>query len=203
MTSRILLGALLCLAACSAPQGKKIGSTSSTGGTLPAVASGPNGSEAAPAMPSGMPTTTTSSVITYADRDGVVGLHTAKTLTVKLPALQRDGYEWRLGEIPDSTVLKLVSSEYTPGENPRKAGEQTLTFEAVGPGDVNVKLWYGTLWNSRSESTRNFDFIASVTPEPEKVVVKSKKSKPSKKSQKAPERAHPKPVPSEPIPVTT
>jgi predicted secreted protein len=196
MTPRILLGVFLCFAACSAPQGKKIGSNTGTGATLPPVATGPNsGSQAAPVMPS-MPTTTTSPVISYADRDGVVGLHTAKTLTVKLPALQRDGYEWRLGEIPDPTVLKLVSSEYTPGESPAKAGEQTLVFEAVGPGDVDVKMWYGTLWASRSESTRTFDFIASVTPEPEKVAKKSRKAKATKKSQ-APARS--KLVPSQPI----
>ena len=183
MTPRILLGAFLCLAACSAPQGKRIGYNSNTAtplepGVAP-VATGPGGAGAAPVAP--MPTTTTSPVITMADRDGVVGLHTAKTLTVKLPALQRDGYEWRLSEIPDSTVLKLVSNEYTPGEGPAKAGEQTLVFEGVGPGDVNVKMWYGTLWASPMES-RTYKFIASVTPEPEK---KAKAKKPKKSKPKA------------------
>jgi predicted secreted protein len=186
MNSRILFGMFLCLAACSAPQGKKIGAVASNGGAvngLAPVASGPGGAtaESIATIP-----TTTESILNYnsiraqpGGHQEIVGLHTGKTLTVKLPAMNLNGYEWRMSEIPDPTVLKLVSKEYTPGPAPGKAGEQTMVFEGVGPGDVNVKMWYGTLWASSFEAP-TAKFIASVSPEPAKPSAKS-----SKKSKKA------------------
>jgi predicted secreted protein len=148
---------LLCLAACTAPQGQKIAMNDG----LAPVASGPS---------------TKLSTITLNNRDEIVSLNPTSTVTVKLPSYNRDGYEWRLSEIPDSTVLKLVSKEYTASEDWTKPGEQTMVFEAVGPGDVDVKMWYGTLWASPMDSTRPYHFVASVSPEQPKPAKKSKKS---------------------------
>jgi predicted secreted protein len=146
----------LCLAACTAPQGKKLAMNDG----LAPVASGP------PVQ---------LSTITLSNRDEIIGLHPSSTLTVKLPSSNRDGYEWRLSEIPDPTVLKLVSTAYTPGEDWTKAGEQTMVFQAVGAGDVDVKMWYGTLWASPMDSARPYHFVASVSPEEPKPTKKSKK----------------------------
>jgi predicted secreted protein len=122
---------------------------------------------------SGPPTKTAS--LTFSNSGEMINLNPNATVKVKLPSYNRDGYEWRLSEIPDPTVLKLVSKEYTPGEDWKKPGEQTMVFQAVGPGDVDVKMWYGTLWASRMDSAKPYDFIASVSPEELKPAKKSKK----------------------------
>lgn len=156
---RILpLGILLCLAGCSAPQGTKLASAD----TLPPVASGP------PSMTAGL---------TYSNRGELVNLYANSTLTVTLPSHQRDGFEWRFTEVPDPTVLQLVSKEFTPGPDRRTPGAQKMVFRAVGPGDVNVKMWYGTLWASPMDSAQSYDFVAAVSPEAAKPVKKSKKKK--------------------------
>jgi len=161
MPRLILLGLLLCVAACTAPQGKKLAMNSG----LAPVATGP---------------ATKAALLTLNNRDEMISLNPNATVTVTLPSYNRDGYEWRLAEIPDPTVLKLVSKEYTPGGNWTKPGEQTMVFQAVGPGDVDVKMWYGTLWASPMDAARPYAFVASVSPEEPKPAKKAKKR--SKKS---------------------
>lgn len=156
MQRPILLGLFVCLTACSAPQGEKL---TTTGGLAP-VASGPP---------------TKAATLTYANRGEIVSLRPSALVTVKLPSSNRDGYEWRFDEVPDPSVLKLVSKETVPSGNLAKPGEQTLTFEAVGPGDVAVKLWYGTLWASPMNSAQPYDFIVSVSAEEPKPAKKSGK----------------------------
>ncbi len=152
----ILLGLLLPFAACTAPQGTKLASTD---GLVP-VASGPPTKEA---------------TLTYRNRGELVSLYPNSTVTLKLPSYNRDGYEWRFAEIPDPSVLKVVAEEFTPSGDMTKPGEQTLVFQAVGPGDVDVKMWYGTLWASPMDSAKPYDFVASVSAEEPKPAKKSKK----------------------------
>ncbi len=127
------------------------------------------------------------STVTFKDFNKTVGLSPSKTVTLKLPAMEQDGYQWHLSEMPDPTVLKLVSKGYTPGPSPekdkpgpRKAGEQTMVFEAVGPGAVNVKLWYGTVWESPLDDAKPFHFIAEVAPEEPKAAKKKTGKHPEK-----------------------
>ena len=40
------------------------------------------------------------------------------TVTILLNADPDDGYRWRLSEIPDSSVLKVVSQEFVPAATP-------------------------------------------------------------------------------------
>lgn len=146
---------LLSVVGCSAPQGKKL--ADNPAGLAP-VATGPSSQSA---------------VLTDASNNEVVSLYKSGTVTLKLKGTQRDGFAWRLAEIPDPTVLKLVSKQYTPGATMHDPGEETWTFQATGTGDVNVKMWYGTLWASPADSARNMDFNASVSDEPQPVQKKS------------------------------
>lgn len=156
---RILpLGILLVLAGCTAPTGTKLATTSG----LAPVASGPP---------------TQSAALTYENRGEMVNLYANSTLTVTLPSHNRNGYEWRFTEVPDPSVLQLVSKDFTPGSDPRAPGEQILVFQTVGAGDVNVKLWYGTLWASRMEAAQPYDFIASVSAEQPKPAKKTPRRK--------------------------
>jgi predicted secreted protein len=156
----ILLGAV----ACTAPQGQKIGAN---GGALPPVATGPAG-----------PITRTAK-LSLAQKGELVNIAKNGTVTVTLESSQQDGYQWRFSEIPDPTVLKLVSQNFTPPPTGGGQGRETWVFQAVGPGDVNVKMWYGNLHDTSVVGNPTYDFVAAVADQ----------TAPEKKSKKAPKKA--------------
>ena len=167
----ILIGA----AACTAPQGKKL-SANGSGAGLPAVAEGPGGSATQPSVPA-----TREAVVTQHDMGKTVGVYNQGTVTVTLEAAQAYGYSWRLSEIPDETVLKLASQDYTPPASGTGRGEEKWVFQAVGPGEVAVKMWYGNTLKSSLSGNPTFDFIASVS---DKTQPSEKKTQAKKKTVK-------------------
>lgn len=130
------------LAACSAPQGKKIaGSTA-----LPAVASGP---------------ATTTASLTWLNKGEMINLKRNGTVTVVLDSIAASGNAWRLSQIPDPTVLKVASHEYMAGESTSPQGSEKWIFQAVGPGDVEVNMWYGKIGPAPLDSTLTYKFTVS------------------------------------------
>jgi predicted secreted protein len=111
------------LAACQAPQAKKY---SDTKRELPAVALAPAVEHA---------------VIYEAERGSLVAVKPGGTVTVYLSANSKSDSKWRLSFIPDPTVLKLVSQEFVPTEGSFR-GEEKWVFEAVGEGEIDLRLWY-------------------------------------------------------------
>ena len=146
------------LAACSAPQGKKL---AANGAGLAPVASGP---------------ATRAANLTNGHSGEVVSLYKSGTVTVTLDAGQQNGYQWRLSEIPDPSVLKLVSQDFIPGPTPEAKGQQKWVFQAVGPGDVEVKMWYGDLRTAPVTGDPTYNFITSVSDQTEPAQ-KTKKAK--------------------------
>ncbi len=114
--------AALSLAACSAPHGKKYADTNRE---LPPIA---------------LPEPVKKAELFESQTGNIVALKPGGTLTVWLSSNQKSGFSWRLAEIPDATVLK-VSSEYQPA-TATSTGQEKWVFEAVGEGDVDVRLWY-------------------------------------------------------------
>ena len=114
---------VLTLAACSAPHGKKYAAAKRE---LPPVA---------------LPPAVAKAEVFESQQGTIVALRPEGTLTVTLSSNHNGGYAWRLSEIPDPTVLKLVSNEYFPA-SPTNAGTEKWVFQAVGSGDVDVRLWY-------------------------------------------------------------
>jgi predicted secreted protein len=108
--------------------------------------------------------------VTEGEKGKVVGVYSQGTLTVTLDEARSDGYMWRLAEIPDASVLKLVSQDYTPPASGQGRGQEKWVFRAVSPGDVNVKMWYGNTRESSLGGNPSFDFVASVSDQakPEK-----------------------------------
>ncbi len=160
----ILLGAV----ACTAPQGKKL--ARNTDGLDP-VATGPS-----------VPLTKAAN-LSLGEKGAMVNITKNGTVTVTLDSTQVDSYRWRLSEVPDPTVLKVVSQEYTPPAGGVGRGTETWVFQAIGPGDVEVKMWYGNLLNTSVSHKPNFDFVASVSEheQPEKKTTSVKKTKKSPK----------------------
>lgn len=133
------------LAACTAPQGKRLSDNSA----LPAVASGPATKAATLRWPSSIP-------------DEMVNLKHSGTVTVILDSIKASGNEWRLSEIPDPTVLKVASHEYIPSESTSPKGAEKWVFQAVGPGEVKVNMWYGKVGPAPLESTPTYHFLVAV-----------------------------------------
>lgn len=137
---------------CTAPQGQKLTAdaalaarTVTTGTTTATV---PTGTPGLAPVASG-PASATATLGTQNEGE-TVRLNPNGTITVTLPAAYRRGCTWRFAEIPDPTVLKLVSKDFTPGESPAQPGEQTMVFQATGLGDVPVKLRYGASGRRRT-----------------------------------------------------
>jgi len=151
--SCILIGAV----ACTAPQGRKISASGTSSGLAP-VAEGPGDA----AMETSVPATQEAAV-TEADKGKVVSVVNQGKITVTLEAAREDGYAWRLAEIPNSSVLKLVSEDYTPPASGQGRGEAKWVFRAMGPGEVKVKMWYGNLRESSLGGNPGFDFVASIS----------------------------------------
>ena len=131
------------LAACSAPQGKKYAATNRE---LPPIA---------------LPAPVKAAELYESQQGNIVALKPGGTLTVWLSSIQKSGYGWRLAEIPDATVLKLVSSEYLPG-SAASAGQEKWVFEAVGGGDVDLRLWYTSPRREQCGSAPVFKCVVSV-----------------------------------------
>ena len=136
-------------AGCSAPQGKKLASNQ-----VPApIATGP---------------ASKSATVIWKNKGEVISLQRGGTVTALLQANQNDGYAWKFSEIPDPTVLKLLSKEYIAPTKPNEVGQEKWVFQSTGPGDVEVKLFYGNLRPSEVFYTVTYNFIASVNDEPVK-----------------------------------
>ena len=134
----------LTLAACSAPQGKKY---SATNRELPPIA---------------LPEPVRKAELYDSQSGNIVALKPDGTLTIWLSSNRQSGYAWRLAEVPDATVLKLVSSEYL-APTATSAGQEKWVFQAVGEGDVDVRLWYTSPRREQFGSAPVFKCIVSVT----------------------------------------
>jgi predicted secreted protein len=105
---------------------------------------------------------TKSATLSLTQKGEMVNLARDGTITVTLDSAKRDGYMWRLSEIPDPTVLKLVSQNYAPPASGEGQGQETFVFQAVGPGDVDVKMWYGDMRNTPMAGNPTYNFVAAV-----------------------------------------
>ena len=164
---------------CVAPQGHKLTADAARAASSAATST----TATASASLSGLPPVavgpaSATAALGLQNQGELVRLNPNGTVTVTLPAAYRRGYTWRFAEIPDPTVLKLVSKDFIPGESPAKPGEQTMVFQATGLGNVPVKLRYGSLWaTSDMSAIKPYEFIASVAPEEVKPVPTKKKKK--------------------------
>lgn len=113
----------LSIAACSVPQGQKY---SATNRELPAIALPPPESKVE---------------LFESQRGTMVSLKAGGMLTVWLSSKPASGYSWRLSEIPDPTVLQLVSKEFVPPSE-TNVGQEKWVFQAVGDGEIDLRLWY-------------------------------------------------------------
>lgn len=133
----------LSLAACSVPQGKKY---SATNRELPAIALPPPESRVE---------------IFESQRGTIVSLKGDGILTLWLSSKPASGYSWRLSELPDPTVLRLVSKEFVPPSE-TNVGQEKWVFQAVGDGEIDLRLWYTGARRDQFGSAPVFKCLVSV-----------------------------------------
>ncbi len=134
---------VVALAACQAPQAKKYADTKRE---LPAIA---------------LPPPVENAVIYESERDSIVGVKPGGTVTVFLSANAKSANKWRLSFIPDPTVLKLISQEFIPVEGSHR-GEEKWVFQAVGEGEIDLRLWYTSPQRQRFGAAPVFACIVAV-----------------------------------------
>ncbi len=168
----ILAGSLmLTLAACSAPKGKTYAAMN-----RPVPVAAGEAQDHAELYES----TPESSIV----------LNPNGTVTLWLSSKPGTGYSWRLSEIPDPTVLTLVSKEYVP---PAKSnvGQEKWIFQATGGGTVDLRLWYTSGKRERFGTAPVLKCI--VTVENERIA-----EGPSRQNRGVSERTYAKPRPKAP-----
>ena len=91
----------------------------------------------------------------------MVNLKRSGTITVMLESIKASGNEWRLSQIPDPNVLKVASHEYIPSESALPKGVEKWVFQATGPGEIKVNMWYGKV-GPAIDPTPTYKFIVAV-----------------------------------------
>ncbi len=135
------------LAACSAPQGKKY---SETKRELPAIA---------------LPPAEKHPVVHGSDGTSIVAVQPGGTLTLFLSANRKSNYRWRLSQMPDPTVLQLVTNEFVPAAESAR-GEEKWVFKAVGEGEIDLRLWYTSQRREQFGSAPVFACVVAVVEKP-------------------------------------
>ena len=133
----------LSMAACSVPQGKKY---SETRRELPAIA---------------LPPPESKIELFESQRGTIVSLKGDGILTLWLSSKPASGYSWRLAEIPDPTVLRLVSKEFVPPSE-TNVGQEKWVFQAGGDGEIDLRLWYTGTRRDQFGSAPVFQCLVSV-----------------------------------------
>jgi predicted secreted protein len=102
-------------------------------------------------------------VLDQSDDNRSVGVALGGTVAVQLPSEPPGGYAWRVQEPLDESVVKLASVGYRSATTGGGGlGRAVLTFQAVGPGSVTVRLGYGPPDDPQGV-TEEFTFVVSVT----------------------------------------
>ena len=132
------------LTAClnSPPVGKKVASNAA----LPAIASGP---------------ATKAANLMWENKGEFINLKRSGTVTVTLDSIPASGNSWHFSQIPDPTVLKVASQEFIPSGGGTPQGSEKFVFQSVGPGDIEVNMWYGKIGPAPLDSALTYKFTVS------------------------------------------
>jgi len=89
----------------------------------------------------------------------------ADSLIVSLCANPTTGFEWKLTELTDPTVLEYESNEYIAPESAEvagAAGKEVWSFKVLRPGETTISMEYSRPWEGGEKATRTFVLSAVV-----------------------------------------
>ena len=78
-----------------------------------------------------------------------------RDVVIELPSNPTTGYEWRIGALPDTRIITLLSADFEAGPSSAlgAGGRQRWIFRAVGPGTATLRLDHGRPWAAPEKST--------------------------------------------------
>jgi len=96
------------------------------------------------------------------DNGSQVTLGPGQELVVRLGSNPSTGYRWQVEAIDEVSLQQVGMAQYTPvkpGETPLpgQAGQETLRFQAVGPGEARLELTYRQPWEGGDSAERRFN----------------------------------------------
>lgn len=99
-----------------------------------------------------------------AEDDGKeIALQQGQTLTIRLEANPTTGYSWEFVESEEAILQQVGEPEYEPESDLLGApGMQTLRFQAVQPGQMELKLVYRRPWEEGVEPLETFTVLVTV-----------------------------------------
>jgi inhibitor of cysteine peptidase len=95
--------------------------------------------------------------LTREDNDKTIEVHAGDSIVVRLPENPTTGFAWAIDRADDE-VLRLQSSEYSPaaGVGVGGGGQRNLTFKAIRPGTVTLRLKLWRDWEGDKSVTDRF-----------------------------------------------
>jgi len=92
-----------------------------------------------------------------------VTLQKGQTLTIKLEGNPTTGYSWEVVESNDAILQQVGEAEFEPESDLLGApGTQTLRFEAMETGQMELKLVYRRSWETDVEPLETFTVQVTV-----------------------------------------
>jgi len=86
---------------------------------------------------------------------------TGQEFKITLESNSASGNQWLVAKPLDDRMLKFLSSEYKRGRP--GAGQESLSFKALGEGRTEISLKYGRLWEKETEPARMTNFVVVIT----------------------------------------
>lgn len=84
---------------------------------------------------------------------------------IALESTPSTGNQWLIARPLDEGLLKLLRSEYQRGRpsKPGAAGNEILSFKALGEGKTQIHLKYASLWQKEASPARTTNFVVVIT----------------------------------------
>lgn len=106
--------------------------------------------------------------IPYSDPGDTIKVTIGERFKIVLESNPTTGYSWQFRQPVDSTLLKLVETQYTAKPNPDKlmgrGGHDHWFFEALAAGTTLISLQYLRPWDSTSVEQK-LDFTVEIKQE--------------------------------------
>jgi len=101
------------------------------------------------------------------DNGSRVDLNPSEAITIRLRSNPSTGYRWRVAEIDHAVLRQVGEGVFLPAApdlspRPGASGREEFRFEAVGPGDMTLKLIYARSWEEVPEPQNTFSLQVEV-----------------------------------------
>jgi inhibitor of cysteine peptidase len=102
-------------------------------------------------------------VLTAKDNGSQAELEQGQALLVTLESNPTTGYRWEVSGSVEPALRQIGEAEFQPQSDLVGApGVETLRFEAVGPGELTLKLVYHRPWEKGVEPLETFSVYVSI-----------------------------------------